>query len=136
VKIPEPPAVVGALPVKVWPSTVTVELPLALLVVTVPIALAATPPIGTFQSFFKGRFELFNEFVTAVPGSTSGPSALGTSALTTPAAGMPIPGSAFAPALLLSCCRVKRGSFTILSHCSYLPLSTACCSVPGLEKTR
>ncbi len=53
VKIPEAVAAVGALPVKVWPSTVTVDVPLALLVVTVPVPVAANPPIATAQSFFR-----------------------------------------------------------------------------------
>ena len=48
---PEALAAVGALAVKVWPPTVTVELPVAPLLETVPVWRAATPSKPMLQSF-------------------------------------------------------------------------------------
>jgi hypothetical protein len=97
VNVPVALAVVGALAVKVCPSTVTVELPpLALLVVTVPVALAATPPIATFQSFFSAVFLPLPPPGAVETGPTSGVLAAETSP----------PSAAFAPPLRLICCIV------------------------------
>jgi hypothetical protein len=53
--VPIRDAVAGALPVKLWVPTVTVELVVALFVVTTPVWVAGTPaPMFWFQSFFTG----------------------------------------------------------------------------------
>jgi hypothetical protein len=54
--IPVALAAVGALAVKVWPSTVTVEVAVAPLLLTVPVTFAEAPPIATFQSFITAPF--------------------------------------------------------------------------------
>jgi hypothetical protein len=59
VKVPEALAAVGALAVKVWPPTVTVELPLAPLLETVPVWRAATPSKPMLQSFVIVCFRAF-----------------------------------------------------------------------------
>src|SRR5208282_3674681 len=118
VNIPVAVAAVGALPVKVTVSTVTVEVPLALLVVTVPAPLAATPPIPTAQSFLRAILRFLGGFLQMMTGCRSGTSAPETSSLGVLVAEMPVFSGGFAPPLRLMCCRVKRGSCTILSHCS------------------
>ena len=69
-KVPVAVAAVGALALRVTPSTVSVELPLMVLelsVPTVPVRLAATPLRVVLQSFL---IFLFTALIGSVTGST------------------------------------------------------------------
>jgi hypothetical protein len=71
VKVPLALAAVGALAVKVWPPTVTVELPVAPLLETVPVCLAATPSKPMLQSFVIFCFRAFAAGESPIASSAS-----------------------------------------------------------------
>jgi hypothetical protein len=108
VKVPVALAAFGALAGKVWPSTVTVEVAVAPLLLTVPVTLAATPPIATFQSFLTASF-----VVPFEPGATEYGPPFGAPDMETST-----PSTALTRPLRLICCIVKRVSLATLSQCS------------------